>query len=207
MNFKREADALVSGIPLSDGPPQENLADSPSVAGALGALQQSSDARTAVQQSASLREYLTANQESIGGLSGTGGLSQESINQLDLVDNLFGAIKSQVDVTAELKPALGDLQIPLAKLALLEPKFFVDREHPARGVVDKLAELAASANFPNKALESRIGKIVDNIVAEYDDDSIVFDTALGKVDKLVTQQQRAQTRNRERVVKTQEGQQ
>jgi diguanylate cyclase (GGDEF)-like protein len=207
LNFKREADALVSGIPLSDDPPQENLADSPSVADALGALQQSSDARTAVQQSTSLREYLTVNQESIGGLSGTGGLSQESINQLDLVDNLFGAIKSQVDVTTELKPALGDLQIPLAKLALLEPRFFVDRAHSARGVVDKLAELAASANFPNKALESRIGKIVDRIITEYDDDSIVFDTALEKVDKLVKQQQRAQARNRERVVKTQEGKQ
>ena len=207
LNFKREADALLSGVPLASDVPQENMADSPSVADALGALQQSSDVRTAVQQTASLREYLTANQESIGGLSGTGGLSQESINQLDLVDNLFGTIKSQVDVTTELKPALGNLQIPMAKLALLEPRFFVDREHPARGVVDKLAQLAASANFPNKALESRIGKIVDKIIAEYDDDSIVFDTALAKVDKLVTQQQRAQVRNRERVVKTQEGQQ
>jgi diguanylate cyclase (GGDEF)-like protein len=207
LNFKREADALLSGTPLVSDVPQENMADASSVADALGALQQSSDARTTVQQTASLREYLTANQESIGGLSGTSGLSQESINQLDLVDNLFGTIKSQVDVTTELKPALGNLQIPMAKLALLEPRFFVDREHPARGVVDKLAQLAASANFPNKALESRIGKIVDKIIAEYDDDSIVFDTALAKVDKLVTQQQRAQTRNRERVVKTQEGQQ
>ncbi|MBE9539906.1 MAG: DUF1631 family protein, partial [Proteobacteria bacterium] len=207
LNFKREADALLAGKPLVNNIPEEDLADVPSVADALGALQQSSDARGAVQETASLLKYLTANREDIGQLSGTKGLSQESINQLDLVDNLFGTIKSQVDVTTELKPALGNLQIPMAKLALLEPRFFVDREHPARGVVDKLAHLAASANFPNKALESRIERIIDKIIDDYDDDSIVFDTALAKVEKLVAQQQRAQGRNRERVIKTQEGQQ
>lgn len=207
LNFKREADALISGVPLPDNIPEEDLADAPSIADALGALQQLPDVRGALLETASLREYLTANRENIGGLNDTKGLSQESINQLDLVDNLFGTIKSQVDVTTELKPALGNLQIPMAKLALLEPRFFVDREHPARGVVDKLAQLAGSANFPNKALESRIERIVDKIIDEYDDDSIVFDTALAKVEKLVSQQQRAQERNRERVVKTQEGQQ
>ncbi len=207
LNFKREADALLSGAEPAHNNAPENLADVPSVAEALGALQQDSAARGALLETASLRDYLTTNRESIGELSGTQGLSQDSINQLDLVDKLFGTIKSQVDVTTELKPTLGNLQIPLAKLALLEPHFFVDRDHPARGVVDKLAQLASSANFPNKALESRIGRIVDNIITDYDDDSIVFETALTKVDKLLTQQQRALERNRERVVKTQEGQQ
>lgn len=222
LNFKREADALISGgtpggvatadrtgaaasAPTSAAGHQAP-ADAPSIANALASLQRSAEARTAVQQSASLRDYLTANQHQIGELSGNTGLTPESINQLDLVDNLFGTIKAEVDVTKELKPALGNLQIPLAKLALLEPRFFVDQDHPARGVVDKLAQLAASANFPNKALESRIERIVDKIVDDYDNDSIVFETALGTVDKLVTQQQRAQERNLERVVKTQEGQ-
>ncbi len=213
LNFKREADALISGNTAAAAqsseigePGQSALADAPSIANALGALQQNSEARAAVQKSASLREYLAANQQNIGGLRGTTGLTPESINQLDLVDNLFGTIASQLDVTAELKPALGNLQIPLAKLALLEPRFFVDQQHAARGVVDKLAQLAASANFPNKSLEKRIERIVDKIVADYDNDSIVFDTALETVDKLVAQQQRAQQRNVERVIKTQQGQ-
>ena len=36
-----------------------------------------------------------------------------------------------------------------------------------RAVIDKLSQLAASANFPNRALESRINAIVDEIIAEY----------------------------------------
>ena len=187
--------------------PTQKLADTPSIASALGNLQHNLEARRAVGETTSLRDYLEANQKNIEGLKDSGGFTQESINQIDLVDNLFGSIQSQVDVTTELKPALGSLQIPLAKLALLEPQFFVDKQHPARGVVDKLAQLATSANFPNKALENRIERIIETIINEYDDDSMVFGNALANVDKLVEQQHRAQTRNLDRVVKTQQGQQ
>lgn len=207
LNFKREADALVTGAGPAPTAPTPKLADTPSIASALGNLQHDVDARRVVGESASLRDYLKANQKSIEGLQDSGGLTQESINQIDLVDNLFGSIQSQVDVTSELKPALGSLQIPLAKLALLEPHFFVDKDHPARGVVDKLAQLATSANFPNKALENRIERIIETIINDYDDDSMVFGSALTNVDKLVAQQQRAQSRNLDRVVKTQQGQQ
>ncbi len=118
--------------------PAGNPADASSIAKVLGQMQQDANLRNAVQESPSLREYLANNQADIRGLEDTQGLSSDSLNQLDLVDTMFGSIKSQMDVTAELKPVLGNLQIPLAKLALLEPQFFVDRDHSARGVMDKL---------------------------------------------------------------------
>jgi diguanylate cyclase (GGDEF)-like protein len=124
-----------------------------------------------------------------------------------MVDNLFGTIKSQLDVNSDLKPALGNLQIPLAKLALLDPRFFVDHTNTARNVINKLSRLASSSNFPNKALEDRINTIVDEILSDYENDDAVFDTALGKIDKLAAQQERALLRNVDRVVRTQEGQQ
>jgi diguanylate cyclase (GGDEF)-like protein len=71
--------------------------------------------------------------------------------------------------------------------------------------MDKLAQLTTTANFPNKALEGRIQGIIDGIVTDYESDSAVFDSALTEVDKLVAQQERALTRNVERVVRTQEG--
>jgi len=222
LNFKREAEGLADGETLASGTAlsgtwdgatvasteidQHRLADAHAIARALGALQRDSQARADVQQSDSLREYLASNKEQIGGLRNTSGLTADSLNQLDMVDNLFDAIKSQLDVSSELKPALGNLQIPLAKLALLDPHFFVDRSHVARTVVDKLSHLATSANFPNKALEGRINNIVDEITADYENDSSVFDVALDKIDKLVAQQERALSRNIERVVRTQEGQ-
>ena len=222
LNFKREAEGLADGEAIERGTPisgtwdgatvpsseldQKRLADARSIASVLGALQHDASVRNDVQQSDSLRAYLANNKDRIGGLRDSSGLTAESLNQLDMVDNLFGTIKSQLDVSAEIQPALGNLQIPLAKLALLDPKFFVDRGHIARTVVDKLSQLATSANFPNKALESRINGIVDDIVSDYENDSSVFDLALEKIDKLTAQQQRALARNIERVVRTQEGQ-
>ena len=209
LNFKRETEGQGTGQPGESDSQQgadTNLADPQAIATALGDLQRNAEVRNEVQKAASLREYLAANSGQIGGLENTTGLSDDSLNQLDLVDNLFGTIRSQLDVSAELKPTLENLQIPLAKLALMEPRFFLDRGHAARSVVDKLSKLASTANFPNRALEGRVGEIVEEIVEEYDQDSTVFDNALGKIEKLAEQQQRAHTRNVERVVRTQEGQ-
>jgi diguanylate cyclase (GGDEF)-like protein len=222
LNFKREAEGLADGSALSSGTAlsgtwegatiassevdQSRLADAQSIARALSSMQRDSRAREAVNEGDSLREYLAANKQTIGGLKDTTGLTAESLNQLDMVDNLFGTIRSHIDVNADLKPALGNLQIPLAKLALLDPQFFLDYTHAARAVVDKLSQLASSANFPNKALESRINAIVQDIVSDYESDDAVFSVALEKIDRLVSQQERALSRNIERVVRTQEGQ-
>jgi len=222
LNFRREAEGLVSpgaqpgetpaastwqGTTVGEGEldPQQ-LASAGDIAQALGALQRDAAVRAAVEAGTSLREYLARNKEQLDRLRDKAGLTAESLNQLDLVDNLFGTLKSQVDVTSELKPALGELHIPLAKLALLDPRFFLDQNHPARATVDRLAQLAATANFPNKALENRITDIVGRIVSDYENDSGVFDTALAQIDKLVAQQERALSRNVERVVRVQEGQ-
>lgn len=222
LNFRREAEGLANGIDIASGVPlsgtwdgstvpsteidQQTLADARTIARALGAIQRDSQVQEGLRAANSLREYLAENRDRFGDLKNTSGLTAESLNQLDLVDNLFGTIKSQLDLSSEMKPVLSNLQIPLAKLALLDPRFFLDKEHSARAVVDKLSALATSANFPNRALEERINGVVDEIVTDYEHDNSVFDRALEKIDKLAAQQERALSRNIERVVNIQEGQ-
>ena len=223
LNFKREAEGLAdsatiaSGVALSgtwDGATvasteldQSKVADARSIARALAALQRDAQVRAEVHRRESLRAYLADNKARIGGLEDSSGLTTDSLNQLDMVDNLFDTIKSQLDVSTDLKPSLGNLQIPLAKLALLDQRFFVDHSHSARAVVDKLSRLATSGNFPNRALEDRINGIVDAIVSDYEHDQTIFDIALQKIDRLVAQQEQALARNKERIIRTQEGQQ
>lgn len=222
MNYKRQADRspdeehIPEGTPISgtwDGKTvrsteldQQTLANAQTIAQALGTIQRDSNVQAALQVSNSLREYLSQNKDQLGGLADTSGLTAESLNQLDMVDNLFDTIGTNLDVSSGLKPALGNLHIPLAKLALLDPQFFMDRGHAAREVVDKLSELANSANFPNRALEGRISAVVEDIVSDYEHDGEVFQRALSKIDMLITQQQRVLSRNVERVVHIQDGQ-
>ena len=68
LNFKREADALVSGQAPAPTVPTQKLADTPSIASALGNLQHNLEARRAVGETTSLRDYLEANQKNIEGL-------------------------------------------------------------------------------------------------------------------------------------------
>lgn len=206
LNFSRNATAqpqqgLQSTSAATSSPTSGGFAGVDSVVGALNNLQHDTKVRETLRETQSLRSYLQQNPT-----QGFDNISPESMNQIDLVDSLFGSIASNIDVTGDLKPALGDLQIPLAKLALREPGFFLNRDHAARGVIDKLAQVSSSANYPNKALESRVQHIVDDIVNNYNNDSAVFTRALETVNKLVDQQEQAQVRNRERVVKTQDGQ-
>jgi diguanylate cyclase (GGDEF)-like protein len=211
LNFRRDSAAGEAAAGTGSGAAggNEKAAGSSALANALTALQGDSKVRTQLDQqdSPSVRQYLSDNQDNLAALAGTEGISPDSQNQLDLVDNLFSDFSTEVDVTPDLKGPVGDLQIPLAKLALLEPQFFANREHPARGVIDKVAQLSSSGNYPNKALEKRVGGIIDNIVENYQTDSSVFESALGELDKLTDQQQAALERNVERVVKTQDGQQ
>lgn len=199
LNFKREAEG--GPATTSTGP----VADAQIVVDALARLQQSGEALQQIQRAGSIADYLVAQAGEAQGLGAGNALSVENRNQLEMVDSLFGTIQSQLDVSTDLKPALGNLQIPLARLALLEPHFFLDPAHPARSLVDKLAVLTSSANFPNRMLESRVETIIDNIVTNYDRDTGVFDEALAAVERLVQQQAQAHARNIERVVKAQEG--
>jgi diguanylate cyclase (GGDEF)-like protein len=214
LNFRRQSGGGEGEGPLPTpasmsrgGGGGGNAAGPSALANALSSLQGSEEVRTQLQEKPSLREYLSDQQPNMPELEGTDGFAPESLNQLDLVDNLFTDIKTDVDVTPDLQPVVGDLQVPLAKLALLEPQFFANREHPARGVIDKVAQLSNSANYPNRALENRVSGIIDNIVKTYKEDSEIFESALGELDQLSDQQQKALERNVERVVKTQDGQQ
>ena len=208
LNFRRNSPLGRSpaspdaGIGTGQGPRATNNA----LAKALQMLQLDKIARTALHETRSVRQYLADNQEDIEPIKGADGFEPDSINQLDLVDNLFTDITDEVDVEPELRTVVGDLQIPLAKLALLEPQFFADVKHPARGVIDKVTQLASSGNYPNRALESKVTGIIDQIVENYKTDSTVFQTALQELDGLSEQQQKALERNVERVVKTQDGQ-
>lgn len=210
LNFRRAAPVESGGTLAGDagtgtgngGPP----ATSNALASVLSQLQSDEQVRSELREQRSVRQYLADRQASIAGLEGTDGFEPESVNQLDLVDNLFSDISVEVDVEPDLRPIVGDLQIPLAKLALLEPQFFADQNHPARGVIDKVTQLASSSNYPNRALETKVSTIIDNIVQNYQDDSQVFASALDELDGLSEQQKKALERNVERVVKTQDGQ-
>ena len=68
------------------------------------------------------------------------GIQDESARRaIDVVGFLFDYIFKDPSLPSRSRVILGGLQIPILKVALAEPRFFVDEKHPARRLVEGLA--------------------------------------------------------------------
>jgi hypothetical protein len=73
---------------------------------------------------------------------------------------------------------LARLQIPYLKAAILDRKLFAHRQHPARRLLDGLADAAKSWSEESDRdgrLHDTIKGIVDRLLQEFDDDLTIFD--------------------------------
>ena len=89
---------------------------------------------------------------------------------IDVVGFLFDYIFRDTSIPPRFRMILGGLQIPLLKVALADRGFFVDKDHPARRLVDELAGAAVGADEDEtygKALESLATSLVDAIRVKF----------------------------------------
>jgi len=107
-------------------------------------------------------------------------LTVKDSDTFDLLDMLYGQIQREVRPDAVSTDLLTRLQVPVARAALSDPAFFVRDQHPARELLNAVAE--AGANWLGEEdvdpqLVQKLGLAVDQVVNDYDGDVAVFDTA------------------------------
>lgn len=107
-------------------------------------------------------------------------LTVKDSDTFDLLDMLYGQIQREVRPEAVAADLLTRLQVPVARAALSDPAFFVRDQHPARELLNAVAE--AGANWLGEEdvdpqLVQKLGHAVDQVVSDYDGDVAVFDTA------------------------------
>lgn len=99
---------------------------------------------------------------------------------LDLLGLLFQQIRQEQRPQTAGNDLVGRLQVPLARAALADPGFFVRDEHPARELLNTIAELGASGlqeDDLDPQLVQKLERTVDTVVAQYHDDPAVFAAA------------------------------
>lgn len=97
---------------------------------------------------------------------------------IDLVGMLFEFILEDRNLPPQMQVMLARLQIPYLKAAILDRKLFAHRQHPARRLLDGLAEAAKSWSEESDRdgrLHDTIKAIVDRLLQEFDDDMTIFD--------------------------------
>lgn len=107
------------------------------------------------------------------------GLHPVDADTLDLVFLLFEHILQGNDIPDTVKVLIGRLQIPTAKVALVDKSFFEDKQHPSRRLLNHLAEIAVGwsdeGDRTPEGVYGRIEGVVDRILTDYDRDPGIFE--------------------------------
>lgn len=96
---------------------------------------------------------------------------------IDIVAMLFDYVFDDKNIPAELKALIGRLQIPVLKVALLDKQFFSKKSHPARRLLDEIAEVSVGwtqQGASNAALFEKIDAIVQSVLNDFTDDAEIF---------------------------------
>ncbi len=96
---------------------------------------------------------------------------------IDLVAMLFEFIVQDRNLPSEIQALLSRLQIPYLKAALLDRHLFTSRQHPARLLLDEMAEVGLGWSKETDKDGKVIGKltsIVETLLTDFDDDLQLF---------------------------------
>ena len=99
---------------------------------------------------------------------------------MDVIALLFDYIFRDKSIPDSLRNLFGRLQVPIVKAALLDRTFFSDKKHPARQLLDRLAEASVGAS-QTEAYQDAFAKLatelVEQISRDFEIDVGVFRTA------------------------------
>ncbi|PWK92192.1 DUF1631 domain-containing protein [Fulvimonas soli] len=163
------------------------------------------------QEVAELKDHLLSQ---LGALRGERPSQVASIDEdtIDLVGMLFEFILEDDNLPAPMQAMLARLQIPYLKAAILDRRLFANRQHPARRLLDGLAELAkgwSAESDRDHRVHDKVKAIVEQLLHEFDDDMGIFERLCGELQEfqelirkraeLAEQRVAESTRGRERL--------
>ncbi len=118
-----------------------------------------------------------------------GGLEAVTI---DIVAMLFDFIFDDTHIPVAVKALISRLQIPVLKVAMLNPGFFADRQHPTRrflGSVSGVSIRWGGSVDETDPFYCKLAELVERIQTEFENDIEVFGTALTELESFVDERE------------------
>lgn len=113
-------------------------------------------------------------------------LREEDADTIDLVGFLFDHLLSDYRPNSTSHSLMSRLQVPLLKVALKDKSFFTRRNHPARQLLNSIAETSAywvEDEEQDRPVVEKMQMVVDRVIREFDDDVGVFDRLFDDLNK------------------------
>ncbi len=111
-------------------------------------------------------------------------LSQRDSDTFELLHMLYGQLEGEIRPDAPASALIRRLQLPLLRVALQDRTFFVRGRHPARQLLNTVAETAAKwldAEDFDPQLLPPLQQAVTHVVENYDGDNAVFEASNEKL--------------------------
>lgn len=120
-------------------------------------------------------------------------LGTEQDDALEMIARLFGQIAQQLPKSREAQTLLGNLQLPMLRVALNDQRFFEQHEHPARKMLGRVAEIARDwlddANGETDCtLRTKLGELIERAGREPPGASLYI-SLLNDIEQYLTQLQ------------------
>ena len=97
---------------------------------------------------------------------------------IDLIGMLFEYILQDRNLPAQMQALLGRLQIPFLKAAILDKHLFAHKSHPARQLLDSLAQACmgwSEESDKDHRLYDKVKQTVETLLKDFDDDLAIFE--------------------------------
>jgi len=114
---------------------------------------------------------------------------------IDVVGSLFDQILSDTRVPPQMARQIARLQLPVLRVALVDPTFFSSRKHPVRRFVNRIASLACAfddfEDGPGKEFVEQVRDLVQEIVDGDFDQVELYAAKLSELESFIAQQAEA----------------
>lgn len=151
----------------------------------LGSLQQKPDIAQArgskPRDAAALRADMLMALKQVSPQGRPAVLAEEDSDTVDLVGMLFDYINKGMKAESSALSLLGRLQVPVLRVALSDKTFFTQRQHPARALLNTIAETSSrwvDDEDADPSLAEKMQVVVDKVSSEYNGDVTLFRSLL-----------------------------
>ena len=136
-------------------------------------------------------------------------LDPQDEDAIDLVGMLFDVMLDERELEGRSRELIGRLVVPFVKVALLDRRMFVQKTHPARRLLNSLAEACegnAGESQAERALMGKVEEIIDRLIAEFNENLAIFLTLEEEFRDFLVQHRRRVEIAERRATETQRGQ-
>ncbi len=196
----RSTAASSKGYTTASGPEEQltSVADHQSLLSALSSIQhQQNDVSISEQGNIELPQVRPTLIQTLNAKGNANGINQTisplDNDTLDIMDLLFEFILEDKNILLPMRGLLARLQIPMLKISIADKGFFQHKNHPARRLLNNLAQAATgwtqTKHYEQDPLYKHIDNIVTNLINNFDTDIRLFDQINEELVEFAGQQQ------------------